>query len=255
MSEAACHRLLSGLESRAAPEGTAAPEGATRQHDEEKARSCSTHTGHLHPEGPRRPAPAGTPTTGKPAASNERRLIRPTLPSKDGEVDWTWLDLPNPASPRGLRTERAGCPTRSALIARRLLAPEGGQGRHATSPLSAVTPRGADGRRRTVGPARPPIGGAGSPKRASSNNRIPPHPGVPPDGGAPFRGGQAPELGWLRSMKSGTSAPREMQQMIWGSSTSGGYSPRESVSVVKLVRADPGPMLSWASASSGISPP
>lgn len=107
----------------------------------------------------------------------------------------------------------------------------------------------------TVRPARPPIGGAGSPKRASSNNRIPPHPGVPPDGGAPFRGGQAPELGWLRSMKSGTSAPREMQQMNWGSSTSGGYSPRESVSGVKLVRADPGPMLSWASASSGISPP
>jgi hypothetical protein len=42
-------------------------------------------------------------------------------------------------------------------------------------------------------------------------------------------GRQAPETGWLQSMKTGTSAPREMQLMNWGSSTSGVYSPRESV--------------------------
>jgi hypothetical protein len=59
----------------------------------------------------------------------------------------------------------------------------------------------------------------------------------------------------FQSMKTEPDAPREMQQKNWGSSTSGVYSPRESVPSTMPVRANQRSMLSWASASSGISPP
>jgi len=71
----------------------------------------------------------------------------------------------------------------------------------------------------------------------------------------PSRGKVCTGTNWLLSIKNGTIAPREMQQKNWGSSTSGVFSPRESVPGTKLVRACPRPLLSWASASSGISPP
>jgi hypothetical protein len=191
------------------------------------------------------------------ARSKQRTVPHPICPAipKDGGVDRIWLDLLNPISPRGNQTSRVGCPTGSALTARRLLTPKGDRDRRAPSPLVVVTPRGTAIRRGTNRPARSLAAGFGRPKMTATKNQIPPRPDASPDGETPFRGGQTPELGWLRSMKSGTSAPREMQQMNWGSSTSGVFSPRESVSGARLVRASPGPMLSWASASSGISPP
>lgn len=73
--------------------------------------------------------------------------------------------------------------------------------------------------------------------------------------GGPSQGKVCTGTNWLLSIKNGTIAPREMQQKNWGSSTSGVFSPRESVPGTKLVRACPRPLLSWASASSGISPP
>lgn len=247
-----CPARLESPAAREQPHPRVSPDGMTR-----KTGSGSTRRGHRHPGGPRWSPSAGGPSAGEPAGGYERRPI-PTISATRG-----WRRWPEPA-----RSAQSDFPREASLVrpaahqvcpeVRAAPLPVGTD--TAVHPLRRRLPPGGettDGER--ARPARPLIRGCGTPETGSegnhSTNQIPPLGDPPPDGGQPLWGGQAPELGWIRSVKTGTSAPREMQQWNWGSSTSGVYSPRESVSGARLVRASPGPMLSWASASSGISLP